>query len=356
MSLAQLPTELWILICTDSDLEVEDRRNLSLVCWRFRHICSPSILHSVAFSCTKRGLEDLQKLAQSECRQYVEYLSYYMPPFLEQAVEQAEQTTVSAPIPDEEHNDAEAALLAEAKQIIHQRSEENQYIMANGMDLAALSLALRSLPSLNYLHLTFRKYPPGGRDAISRKLDDFVAQKETLEYHLPILAQAVSQARAAGRRFSSIELLGVWLSQRQGPQVLGADEPSRAKLRDCAKQILEGVDCAMLSLCGDIISLCESTPLGLREMHILNTVVDYEALRTFLKHNISTLKRIKYYFVQLQNQPEDEDRWLKAGFFSKILHSFHSTAPSRKRVWRQRREDTHWTFTRVDLGLNNVTI
>ncbi|KAL3445455.1 hypothetical protein BJX65DRAFT_145214 [Aspergillus insuetus] len=188
MSLAQLPTELWILRCTDNNLEAEDQRNLSLVCWRFRHICAPLILYDVAFSCTKRGLEGLQELAQSKCRQYVKYLSYYMAPFLKLAIEQAEQTFVSTRIPDEEHDDAEATLLAEVKKIIYERSEEDLYIMENGIDLAALSLALRSLPNLSDLYFTFRKFDSGERDPVSRKLDDFVAQKETLEYHLPILA------------------------------------------------------------------------------------------------------------------------------------------------------------------------
>jgi hypothetical protein len=351
MSLSQLPTELWILICTDSDLEAEDRRSLPLVCWRFRHICAPSILYDVAFSCTKRGLEGLQELAQSECRQYVEYLSYYMPPFLKPAVQQAEQTEqtlVSTRILDEEHDDAEATLLAEVKKIIHQRSEEDRFIMENGIDIAALSLALRSLPNLSDLYLTFRKFDSGERDPVSHKLDVFVAQKDTLEYHLPVLAQAISQARAAGRRFSSIRLVGVRLSQMRGHQVLGDDEPSRVKLRGYVKQILEDVDCAMLSLCGDIINLCERTPLGLREIHILNTVVDYETLRSFLEHNISTLRRIKYYLVQLHNEPDDESRWLRAGFFSKILHSVRSTSSPRTCIWRQCKEDINWTFTRVD--------
>jgi hypothetical protein len=299
----------------------------------------------------ERGLEGLQELAQSKCRQYVEYLSYYMPPFLKPAVEQVEQTEqtlVSTRILDEEHDDAEATLLAEVKKIIHQRSEEDRYIMESGIDLAALSLALRSLPNLSDLYLTFRKFDSGERDPMSRKLDDFVAQKETLEYHLPILAQAISQARAAGRRFSSIRLVGVRLLQVRGHEVLGDDEPSRVKLRDYVKQIIEDVDCAMLSLCGDIINLCERTPLGLREIHILNTVVDYETLRSFLEHNISTLRRIEYYFIQLKSQPEDENQWLKAGFFSKMLHSFDSTSSSRTCIWRQRKEDINWTFTRVD--------
>jgi hypothetical protein len=278
-----------------------------------------------------------------------------MPPFLKPAVKQPDQTSVSTRILNEEDDDAEATLLAEVKQIVRQRSKENRYIMENGMDLAALSLALQSLHNLSDLYLTFRKFDAGERDPISRKLDGFVAQKETLEYHLLTLAQAVSQLRAAGRRFSSIRLVGVRLSQRRGPQVLGGDdEASRVKLRDCVKQVLGGVSCAMLSLCGDILSLCERTPLSFREIHILNTAVEYETLRPFLEHNISTLRRIEYYFVQLQNQPEDENRWLKAGFFSKMLHSFHTTSSSQKRIWRQHKEDINWTFTRVDHDSRNM--
>ncbi|KAL2845226.1 hypothetical protein BJY01DRAFT_214425 [Aspergillus pseudoustus] len=333
MSREQLPTELWILISTDSDLETEDQMNLSLVCWKFRHICAPSILYSVTFPCTRKGLEGLQELSHSELRQYVERLRYYMPPFCKFPVED--------PGAGEDHDE-----LVEVKKIIQERSEENQYIVDSELDLTALSLALQSLPCLSDLIFSFRNFIPGEQDQVSRKLSGLHAKKETFEHHIPVLAQAVSQARTVGRHFSSIRLVGFQLPRLPESEVLGDDERAQVVLRDSVKELFAEVGCVRLSLGGSVFNLCEKTRLSLRELHILNLAVDYEVLKSFLRHNISTLRRIEYYNLQLRNQPEEEDRWLKPSFFSKILHSFHLNS----RIWRRGRDELNWTFTRGDCG------
>ncbi|KAL2810189.1 hypothetical protein BJX63DRAFT_434472 [Aspergillus granulosus] len=344
MSLAQLPTELWILICVESGLEFEDQLNLSLVCWRFRHICAPSVFYSVVFPCTRKGLEGLQELAPSQFRQHVQRLTYYMPPLYTPHAE-----TSGAGERHDDDDGADAALLADVQELIHQRSEENQYIAKSGIDLTALSLALRSLPCLGDLIFTFREFIVGERDRVSRKLDSFRARKETFHYHIPILAQAMSQARAAGRHFSSVRLVGVMLPWFPEPQELGNDEPFRVVLRDSVKQLFGGVGSVRLSLSGAIINLCKRTPLGLSEIQILNLGVEYETFRSFIKYNISTLRRIEFYNVELRNHPEDDERWMRPSFFSQILQSLHPTSLSPPYTWRGgSREGLNWIFTRSD--------
>ncbi|KAL3459819.1 hypothetical protein BJX64DRAFT_196423 [Aspergillus heterothallicus] len=336
MGLAQLPTEIWILICTDSALEVVDEKNLSLVCWMFRHICAPSILYNVSFPCTKIGLGGLQELACSEIRQYVEYLTYYMPPFY--------KPPVKGPDTAENQDDSEAALLAEVESIIQQRSEENQCIVKSELDLAALSLALRSLPCLDDLIFTFRKFIPGEQDRVTRKLNDFVAKKKTFEHHISILGQAMSHARANRRHFTSIRLVGVNLATLPDSELLGDDEPSRVALRNSVKQLFARVDCVRLSLSGAIIDLCKETSLDLKELQLLNFSAEYETFKSFLRHNISTIQRIEFYNLQLRNQREGYRRWIQPGFFYKILKGFDPAS----RIWRRGKDDLNWIFTRRD--------
>ncbi|KAL4903478.1 hypothetical protein BDW74DRAFT_156460 [Aspergillus multicolor] len=292
-NLAELPTELLDEIRFDDDLLDRDIISLSCVCKRFRQLCVPSIFGSVSFSCSRFGLENLREWTNSELRHHAMFFAYWIPPFLDPEALTLENFTFTFPAEFEDASGT-SRTREEWHDIFRKHEEDLHVITKNGTDVTILSSALKALPNEGSVRFDFRNEIQdhrGNIQKISHRIQDSSALKpQAYAHHLPAIASALSQARAASQHFVSLRLVGMSVVGGEGDWP--SSKETREMLRQSLKQMFEDADTVILSRSRTALRLCKSYPLQIRDVQIENMSVLPSHVEEFLSTNVATLHRI----------------------------------------------------------------
>ncbi|KAL3469593.1 hypothetical protein BJX99DRAFT_265057 [Aspergillus californicus] len=302
--LADLPSELCLIVFNDSDLENKDILNLSLVSRRFRALCIPSLFYSVVFPCSKYGLEDLQRFLHSECRKSVIHFTYCIPPFFNPEVEDFEHffSVMNPPesvtsLQGSHDPDNVRARFASLHDIYRTHHRETKEIVESGLDYTALSGALIQLPPGTDLVLEFRSGILDHTDKIY-KTDKWIRKPETYKHHIPVMERAISHAKAHGQHFSSVRLVRVKMPEGE------SWGDSKSQIRESLERMFSGIDCIRLSLSPSVVRLFKGDSLGIHDVELLNLTLPQWIFKKFLLANVAALKTIGVYGVVVTAGPD----------------------------------------------------
>ncbi|KAL2825922.1 hypothetical protein BDW59DRAFT_161302 [Aspergillus cavernicola] len=181
--LIDLPTELLSQILTENDSENKGILNLSRTSKFLRTLCIPTLFCSVTFPCSKHGLQNLHKFIESEYRKHVVHFTYSMPLFFKPEVLDLDHfmDVMMTPesITDIENEDgpgSASGCIKDLHDIYCTHYSETKEIIKNGIGM-----------------------------------DEWTTEIKTYEHHIPILEQAIANAKTSGRHIQSLRLVGIKL-------------------------------------------------------------------------------------------------------------------------------------------------
>ncbi|RDW93148.1 uncharacterized protein DSM5745_00470 [Aspergillus mulundensis] len=320
-NLAELPTELFDEIRYDDVLSDEDIISLSCVCKRFRKLCVPSIFDSVRFSCSKFGLENLRDWAKSELRHHAIFFAYWIPPFLDPKALTLENFTFT--FSDSEDANGTRRSREEWHDIFHKHNKDTQEIIKSGTDLTVLSSALKALPFQGSVRFDFRNEIQDHHGHIlkipHRIQDSSSLKSQAYAHHIPVLASALSHARAAGQHFVFLRLVG--MSVVGGDGDWPSSEETRDMLRQSLKQMFGDVDTVILSRSRTVLRLCTAYPLHIRDVEIQNMSILRSYVEDFLSSNVASLHRIGIFNLHSPWSPTNSMKEITARDVLELLNT-----------------------------------
>jgi hypothetical protein len=185
---------------------------------------------------------------------------------------------------------------------LYSMCEEQRSIIDGGIDLTVLSSAFRALPKLSDLSLSFHKMITEEDWLSSYFLGwDLTMVEKSYEYHIRVVSKAIRNTSDMGASINTISLSGLQLSYHYAWQVVDFDWGS---LSETLGELLQLIQVLRLSGSGSPLQLLSRRAMKLRQLDMCHLVVEYTALREFLKTNKKSIKSIGFHDVNIKKDLE----------------------------------------------------
>jgi hypothetical protein len=180
---------------------------------------------------------------------------------------------------------------------LHDMCKEQRSIVDNGVDLSVLSSTFGVLPRLTEVGLSFCEAIEDDSSLLPITLDITIA-KDSYEYHLRVVSDAIQSSRNRGVAIHTISLSGFDL-----PCYYTWEIPDLSTLSESLRKLLGCVQVLRLRHSSSPLELLSHCALDIYQLDMCRMTAKHNALEDFLEMNKRSLRSIGFHDVRIIGSP-----------------------------------------------------
>jgi hypothetical protein len=160
---------------------------------------------------------------------------------------------------------------------VHNICKEQRSIVDNGVDLSVLSSTLGALPRLTDVDLSFCEAIEGEDWLLSSLASNMIVAKESYEYHVRVVSNAIQSARN-----KEVAIHTLTLSEFDLPYYFPREICDLSTLSESLRELLEPIQVLHLTRSNSLLELLSHCALNLRQLDMCHGVAKLPTLGFYI--------------------------------------------------------------------------